>query len=116
MNFSLSAAAVIEIIALGKGGFCQITDDDVIAKIVDKINYSKFYPGKIGEFEDNAYEMKFYDRHAKLIDKIIMMSDREILYGRDDAYGNGKLNYITIMRISLGYDYIDRLYRQANPQ
>ena len=42
MNFSLSAAAVIEILALGNGGFCQITDDDVIATIVDKINYAKF--------------------------------------------------------------------------
>ena len=110
MNFSFSAAAVIEIIALGKGGFCQITDDDVIAKIVDKINYAKFYPGKIGEFEDNAYEMKFYDRHAQLIDKIIMMSDREILYGEDTV------NYITAPKYSLGYDYIDRLYKQANPQ
>ena len=108
MNFSVSAAAVIEIIALGKGGFCQITDDDVIAKIVDKINYAKFYPGKIGEFEDNAYEMKFYDRHAQLIDKIIMMSDREILYGEDTV------NYITAPKYSLGYDYIDRLYMQAN--
>jgi len=116
INFNFSSAAVIEITALGKGGFCQITDDDVIAKIVDKINYASFVPGKDITAKGNSYEMKFYDRHAKLIDKIIMMSDREILYGRDDAYGNGKLNYITIMRISLGYDYIDSLYRQANPQ
>ena len=116
LSFDFSAAAVIEITALGKGGFCQITDDDVIAKIVDKINYASFVPGKDITAKGNSYEMKFYDRHAKLIDKIIMMSDREILYGRDDAYGNGKLNYITIMRISLGYDYIDSLYRQANPQ
>lgn len=110
LSFDFSAAAVIEITALGKGGFCQITDDDVIAKIVDKINCSKFYPGKIGEFEDNAYEMKFYDRHAQLIDKIIMMSDREILYGEDTV------NYIAAPKYSLGYDYIDSLYRQANPQ
>lgn len=108
VNLNIQNAAVIEITALGNGGFCQITDDTTIAKIVDKVNQITFAGGKEGESKGDAYEIKFYDRRAQLIDKIVMMSDREILYGRDNT------NYIAIQNGSLGYDYIDILFKEAN--
>ena len=110
MTLDIRSASIMEITALGKGGFCQVLDDGIIAKVVDKVNQITFAYGKDESAKGNTYEIRLYDNKAQLIDKIIMMSDKEILYGKDNA------NYIAIMNGLLGYDYIDQLFRQSNPQ
>ena len=103
IGFDLQDVAVMEITVMGKGDFYQSTDSAVISAVTDRLNKIEFSLGKDDAFVGDAFEIKFYSNKAQLIERIVVMSDREILYGKDSV------NYIARQDQSIGYDFIKSL-------
>lgn len=104
LDFDIQNAVIMEITVPGAAGFAQVTDDEVIAKVVDNINQLSFEPMKTHSPEGDAYLIKWYSKKAELIESIIVVSDKGILYGKNSD------NYEAVSGGSIDYRFIKSLF------